>query len=856
MDIEKINKDLIDRFNKPYDEFYHRRIIFWIDEEGEFAEEIDNLVIDGVKVLKLSEDNLFITKKILNYDDALSDYLVYVPIIFKDIEDNWLMDMMLYSEIYRADLISIQTQEMNLDEDINLRPTIKKYKKFFNAKARRNNIRNFADDIINSYSLEIAIISVIASTDMNPELIIREVLKNGLSNDGNEIYEKILNYEIQDSFWTLVEENTGYNSDRNLYNLFKHILITASCRNIDVRAFNGLGDFISSSHEDFCFQFIHNWMRDSYDGDIFKKYSLDVEMDLSLYNRLMNLNVYDFYLNEFFSCVDEVILVKALTNIKDDIFDLDFINNICEKRRVTFWYSDFKFYYEVIYFIGRMKDFYNKNQNSFHMGSSDEIWNSYADTHYIMDTYYRKFQKNYQLSLKSSNSNIDDLIKYAVSRAEGIYSNWFLNKILSNWTGASKDYYESYGYIEGLKQQVNFYKDNISDMDSRVFVIISDAMRYEVARELYLELEKDMQCKVSIDNMEGVFPTITSFGMAALLPNDGLDVKKIGDNLKVEIRGESTNMNNREKVLQMYNKKSKVLKYDEFIQMKTDDRKSAIKGMEVIYIYHDKIDKTSHTSDDEVFYACDEAIREIKNLVRILTSLSAINIFITSDHGFLYTYGEFTEDSKVDNAFREDSLEYSRRYVIAAGDVESNYLMPIYFKDFNEDLSAFAARDNIRIKKHGGGVNFVHGGISLQEKMVPLIKFKHLRNDSLEYRRNKDKYDVKPVEINLLSNSRKISNMTFNLSFYQTEMLSANREAAKFVICFEDDKGNRISDEVRIIADRYISNEKDRIYNEIFNLNAGSYDNKKTYYLKIYDTSGKLDTKEYEFTIDIPIAAY
>ncbi len=40
-------------------------------------------------------------------------------------------------------------------------------------------------------------------------------------------------------------------------------------------------------------------------------------------------------------------------------------------------------------------------------------------------------------------------------------------------------------------------------------------------------------------------------------------------------------------------------------------------------------------------------------------------------------------------------------------------------------------------------MNFVHGGISLQEMVVPVIEYHYLRNDSMEYRRNKQKYDTK-----------------------------------------------------------------------------------------------------------------
>ncbi len=43
-----------------------------------------------------------------------------------------------------------------------------------------------------------------------------------------------------------------------------------------------------------------------------------------------------------------------------------------------------------------------------------------------------------------------------------------------------------------------------------------------------------------------------------------------------------------------------------------------------------------------VFPACDDAIAEIKNLVRIIVNeFGGTNILITADHGFLYTYNSW-----------------------------------------------------------------------------------------------------------------------------------------------------------------------------------------------------------------------
>ena len=64
MGIKDIKNDLDKRFAEPLPEFYKRRIIFWNDEEGEFKEEIESLVLDNAKVLVLSESNQFASKKL------------------------------------------------------------------------------------------------------------------------------------------------------------------------------------------------------------------------------------------------------------------------------------------------------------------------------------------------------------------------------------------------------------------------------------------------------------------------------------------------------------------------------------------------------------------------------------------------------------------------------------------------------------------------------------------------------------------------------------------------------------------------------------------------------------------------
>ena len=288
--------------------------------------------------------------------------------------------------------------------------------------------------------------------------------------------------------------------------------------------------------------------------------------------------------------------------------------------------------------------------------------------------------------------------------------------------------------------------------------------------------------------------------------------------------------------------------------MKRAERNALVKGMSVIYIYHDKIDESSHTNDSTVFPACDDAINEIKNIVRIIRNdFSGTRIYITSDHGFLYTYSPLSEDSKVDKTTPSKlDVEIDRRYLITRKGAKPDFLLPIKFMDDN--YNAFAPRESVRIKKKGGGLNFVHGGISLQEMVVPVITYHSLRNTSKTYQNNKAKYDTKPVEISLLSSSHKISNMIFSLNFYQEDAVGDNRSAATYQLYFIDSNGKTISDTAKIIADKTGDNAQERTFRCSFNLKSLKFDNRASYYLVIADETGLQMPKKEEFQIDIAFA--
>jgi hypothetical protein len=379
-----------------------------------------------------------------------------------------------------------------------------------------------------------------------------------------------------------------------------------------------------------------------------------------------------------------------------------------------------------------------------------------------------------------------------------------------------------------------------------------------VAASLTEQLRRETQSTVTLSSMCGIFPTITPYGMAALLPHKELSVqlKPNNNGLAVLADGQSTESTNRENLLKTARSASRAVQYNDFMNMTGDQRRAFVKGMDVIYIYHDKIDEASHASDSEVSKACNTTIKDIKDIVALITKVSdSAHILITADHGFLYTYNPLTEDSKVSrDSWNGKDVEQGRRYVIMKKDAKPDYLMPVRFLGGKTDYAAFAPRENIRIKMSGGGLNFVHGGISLQEMVVPLIDYHNLSSDSAAYRKNRKQIDTKLVDVCLLSANRKISNMVFMLNFYQKEAVGDNRAKANYMLYFTDSADKQVSDTARIIADKTNSDVQQRTFRSTFNLKSLSFDSKETYYLVIANEIGGEVLHKEEFRIDIPFA--
>ena len=847
-----IEQTLKDRFSAPLAENYKRRIIFWQDPDGEFASLIDELCLDGVKILKLTGKNNFAAKMLLSETDTESNYLVYNPLSYSDIKDNWLLDIELYSEEFRADLLSIRMQELDMPATSGMRKAMKSYSKFFENKERVAKLTAFKSNYNNVGQLHIDILAVLAGTANNSAPgVIRAVMMSGADIENNDAITNIKKFGSESVLWEMINRYTGFVHEDNasLVSLAAHILLTALSVTMKTSCLHGLEKLISEPHGQLCYSLINEWMHSEDDNALYEIARV-VEEQYHMEQRFDGLEIADLINSECFPCINECILRRYMTEISDNIIKADDMVAAVEKRRTLKWYKRVRYYYDGLLQVAQMQQFYQANIGGFHIAEYAKLWKEYTGNYCKMDHYYRQFHAAFGKSLKETSTVLDDLYKNVADYVEKLYKNWYLGTLGNQWTTLVSNELAKNSQLAGIQQQADFYKTYVKTIEasgSRAYVIISDALRYEVAVELTNCLLRETKGSAKISSMQSIFPSVTKFGMAALLPHKEL---QLTEDIHVLCDGETTDGTvGREKILNSYHEGNVAITYKTLLSMKQAERREKVKNANVVYIYHNAIDAVGDkaTTEDQVFDACDQAVTELKNLVRmIINDMNGTNILITADHGFLYSYKPLDESDKAEKSFVSGHIiELDRRYVIADGDCTAEHMLKIPMTHVNSSLAGFTPLDNIRMKKSGGGMNYVHGGISLQECVVPVIEFKNIRSTSKKF------VDVKKAELQLISQSRKVSNSIFSLDFYQKEAVSGKVAAATYEIYMADASGKAVSDKKTVIADKNSNNGSDRVFRTRFTLKSVEFKKTETYYLTVVEKGTINVTDRIEFTIDI-----
>jgi len=269
------------------------------------------------------------------------------------------------------------------------------------------------------------------------------------------------------------------------------------------------------------------------------------------------------------------------------------------------------------------------NITSFH----DTI-KAYKDELHLIDYHYRKFIYHYKLN---SNNKVLDPLYEQINR---LYSNEWLMSVGDKWQHLIDGMDE--WTMRSMDSQQSFFKSHVKKYTAkpqRLFIIISDALRYENGYQLYQEIQGENRFEAELDYIVTGLPSYTQLGMASLLPHTQLNI--VPKDCTVTADGMSTvGIQGRSKVLEKNSGvRATAIKATDFMKMNSStEGRAFVKQYDLIYIYHDRIDKTGDdtTSEDKVFDAVEDEVRYIIQDGWEVQKLR--NEMFSNDYGFIVDY--------------------------------------------------------------------------------------------------------------------------------------------------------------------------------------------------------------------------
>ena len=296
----------------------------------------------------------------------------------------------------------------------------------------------------------------------------------------------------------------------------------------------------------------------------------------------------------------------------------------------------------------------------------------------------------------------------------------------------------------------------------------------------------------------------------------------------------SAGLEGRNKALESYfaaslpKMKAKAMDAGWFMDLPLRRQEEEIEGYQCIYLYSGHIDSTGDNAKTEASLpeAVDGEIKFLIQLTKKIINLNRTHILITADHGFLFQYKPLEETDQIQLAQGEGECKRDRRFIIGRDLPDDDRLMNLSNRDLNlqGDFQVQIPKGLVRIRKQGAGSRYVHGGMTIHELCVPVLKIRKTRAD-----------DVREVAFAIVSKSEAITTNQLSVRLFQEEPISAKVQGRKITLRFEGTEGNVLSNQKDIVFDSIDPNAQNRtqVASFVFSKEIDSY-NAQTIYLCFY----------------------
>ena len=822
--MNKIKEALLKRFED-------HRVIFWYDEKEEFFEQFSEIDIPSIHKIQV-QDNEFEVKHIVNKQQPDDKFLLYFQSLKPVNEENWLLDMELAHHVFHTDQEAMFLQEIGLG--YHLKYLVTEHIEFFKSKERRQKLQDFLGDGDEHEDIRVKMLAVLFATDY---VSIKTFILAHSSSfiDGNQRFDKELErYNLSKYYWGKVKHQFNYVSE------------TPSIYDFLMEVFNNnfsLGEKSAMTRESRLL--LSLWKNTIQYRDSFARVSRKIQSDIDVEKNLINCDLNGVLEDDLFQLSDLKIIHDLVGLITNEEISSDKVQKIIKGRENKYWYSESKFLYKSLGYGSTLIGLIRKHSSTTYTNFTAGV-ESYSSSLYQVDQAYRKFIWSYRKT--KQNKILSDLFE----KIEKVYSNDWLLNYNNNWQKIVDDL-DLWPNAQRMSQ-MRFFEQHVSSFTSkkqRLFVIISDALRYENGEELCKLLQSQNRYESNIEHMVSSLPSYTQLGMASLLPHKELSFKGTSDTIVADGMS-SSGIQGRSKILaENSGVRAAAIKAEDFMGMNSSTQgRDFVKQHDLIYIYHNRIDKTGDdtTTEEKVFEAVDQELNFLMDLIKKIANMNGNSMMITSDHGYIYQHSELDESDFCESNHKGDIWKENRRFVI--GKDLSNDSATKAFKTsglrINSQADVLIPKSINRLRVKGAGSRFVHGGASLQEIVIPLIKVSKKRKDT-----------TSAVDVDIINSTDKITTNILAVSFIQSELVTEQILPRTLRASIYADDGEMLSDVFTYTFDVSQGSERQTEVKHKFQLVAkasGKYKNQRVKLVleePVEGTTKWKNYKEFNFTLNI-----
>ena len=847
-------------------------LVFWHDTDSEFTPVLDGLQLDGVTVLRL-DDNPALRVKLLIEASPDQRWLLYSNQPEPEPTKDWLLDVRMRSKSFRADSTSILLEDLGLTTQ-GLRQHLKDRAKFLRAKDRVDRLKRLVLPGDNALDLDRKMLAVLTRADQ-PELfavlqrLYAAVVVDGIADLSAQpkAWQDIAANDLTPAFWDLVQTQLGYfDANPSLRDLLLRILVTDFCRGLQGDAPRQLAHFVLPDRTlaANASVFVGRWRSDIAQFGNYNALAQAVAHELDLVNLLSNQSA-----EQLVECMTfEDVELRVVQDLKTRIVagagaNMDVVRSLMARRRDGHWANPLlasanertralAACYDA---LTAAADFFNLKAThaaGFSFADAGTAYAQYRDELYRFDQLYRHFHTAADAVEPTGWAVLHEL-RETIEKA---YSGWFMPQLSTAWSKVMEGpqgLLTHWKLPEVTPQQV-FYERKVLPLFEggvkRVYVLISDAFRFEVAQELVQHTNSKSRFKASLDSMLGVLPSYTALGMAALLPHQTLAYKESA-NLDVLADGHTVaTLEQRNEHLKAFG--GIAVKAEDLMALGKNEGRELVRDQRLVYIYHDRIDMTGdkQASETKTFEAAAQTVQELSSILGfIIHSLNGSTVLVTADHGFIYQESalDASDKSTLDDK-PAGTLKAKKRYLIgrdlgATAKAWSGNTAVTAGTTPDGSLDFWVPKGASRFH-FAGGARFVHGSAMPQEVVVPVITVRVSEAESA-----KTKY----VSVSLLGTTNKVVTNTQRFEFIQTDAVSERVLARSVVVSLRDvsDNDKPISNVQSITFDSTSHLLDERKRSIMLTVLAGAHDPHKRYDLVMRDAVTNIEVLRLPIKVDL-----